>query len=66
VQASDDIVAVLKEFSGNPQRASSLASFLGFQPINSPEDQHLTTEYPLSYHTDRRHEWCWELWKGPI
>ena len=34
-----DIVEALRAFGGDPQRASPLASFLGFQPISSPEDQ---------------------------
>ncbi|MBI2855649.1 MAG: hypothetical protein HYX93_02245, partial [Chloroflexi bacterium] len=39
MQATSDIADVLKSFGGDPQRTAPLASFLGFQPISSPEDQ---------------------------
>ena len=28
-----DIAAILREFRGNPQEASALAEFLGFEPL---------------------------------
>ena len=34
-----DIVTALSDFGGDSQRAAPLASFMGFQPIHSPEDQ---------------------------
>ena len=34
----DDIAVTLKGFGGDPQRASRLASFLGFEPIPNPQD----------------------------
>ena len=37
--AQADVVEVLQTFGGDPQRASDLASFLGFDPIASPQDQ---------------------------
>ena len=39
MQATADIVEALQTFGGDPQQAAPLASFLGFQPISSPEDQ---------------------------
>lgn len=39
MQVTDEIVEAIKEFGGHPQKAAPLASFLGFQPINSPQDQ---------------------------
>ena len=34
-----DIAAILREFRGNPQEASALAEFLGFEPLPNPQDQ---------------------------
>ena len=34
-----DVSDALRAFGGDPQRAGPLASFLGFQPVTSPEDQ---------------------------
>ena len=34
----DDVAVILKDFGGDPQRASRLASFLGFEPIPNPQD----------------------------
>ena len=34
-----DIAAILREFRGNPQEASDLAEFLGFDPLPNPQDQ---------------------------
>ena len=39
MQATANIVEALQTFGGDPQQAAPLASFLGFQPISSPEDQ---------------------------
>jgi len=38
VQSTTDIAEALKAFGGDPQRAAPLASFLGFQPVLSPQD----------------------------
>ena len=37
--ADGDITSILSEFGGDPQRAESLAEFLGFEPILNPEDR---------------------------
>ncbi len=37
--ATQNVADVLKQFVGDPQRATPIASFLGFKPIASPEDQ---------------------------
>ena len=34
-----NIVDILRDFGGDPQRADSLAAFLGFEPVSSPEDR---------------------------
>jgi hypothetical protein len=34
-----EVSSVLSQFGGDPQKAASLASFLGFQPFQSPVDQ---------------------------
>lgn len=39
VAGETDLVALLRQFGGNPQRAEGVASFLGFEPIPAPEDQ---------------------------
>ena len=35
----NDITAILRDFRGNPQEASALADFLGFEPLPNPQDQ---------------------------
>ena len=35
----DDITQILRDFNGDPQKAQSLAEFLGFNAIPSPVDQ---------------------------
>ena len=34
-----DIAAILQDFRGDPQEASALAEFLGFEPLPNPQDQ---------------------------
>ena len=34
-----DIATILRDFRGNPQEASALAEFLGFEPLPNPQDQ---------------------------
>ena len=34
-----DVASILQDFGGDPQRAESLAAFLGFDPVPSPEDR---------------------------
>ena len=34
-----NIAAILSDFGGDPQRAEGLATFLGFEPVSSPEDR---------------------------
>ena len=34
-----DIAAILQDFRGDPQEASALAEFLGFDPLSNPQDQ---------------------------
>ena len=34
-----DIAAILQDFRGDPQEASALAQFLGFEPLPNPQDQ---------------------------
>ena len=37
--AEDNLTAILQEFRGDPQEASALAEFLGFEPLQNPQDQ---------------------------
>ena len=37
--ADGNIAAILSDFGGDPQKAESLAAFLGFDPIANPEDR---------------------------
>ncbi len=37
--ADGNVASILQDFGGDPQRAGSLAAFLGFDPVPSPEDR---------------------------
>ena len=37
--ADGNVATILQDFGGDPQRAESLAEFLGFEPVPSPEDR---------------------------
>ena len=37
--ADGNVADILRDFGGDPQRAESLAAFLGFDPVPSPEDR---------------------------
>ena len=37
--AEDNLTAILQNFRGDPQEASALAEFLGFEPLPNPQDQ---------------------------
>ncbi len=39
VSADGNVASILQDFGGDPQRAESLAAFLGFDPVPSPEDR---------------------------
>ena len=39
LSADGNIASILSDFGGDPQRAESLAAFLGFDPVPSPEDR---------------------------
>ena len=37
--ADGNVATILQDFGGDPQRAESLAAFLGFEPVPNPEDR---------------------------
>ena len=37
--ADGNVASILQNFGGDPQRAESLAAFLGFEPVPNPEDR---------------------------
>ncbi len=37
--ANGNVATILQDFGGDPQRAESLAAFLGFEPVPNPEDR---------------------------
>ena len=37
--ADGNVAGILQDFGGDPQRAESLAAFLGFEPVPNPEDR---------------------------
>ena len=39
INGDGNIGAILADFGGDPQRAESLAKFLGFEPVSNPEDR---------------------------
>ena len=39
VGGDDNVAAILSDFGGDPQRAEDLATYLGFEPVSSPEDR---------------------------
>ncbi len=39
LSADGNVADILRDFGGDPQRAESLAAFLGFDPVPSPEDR---------------------------
>ena len=39
LRADGNVATILQDFGGDPQRAESLAAFLGFEPVPNPEDR---------------------------
>ena len=39
LDADGNVAGILQDFGGDPQRAESLAAFLGFEPVPNPEDR---------------------------